>query len=158
MKENTLFIIYPLIGKRLCAYQSLKNLSFSENFTYVLNGWSLPQHYLITWRLTFCNFLKSTGYGYLWEEIQLIRFRSWVSEVFPSHTFQNIRQTKWITLQKSRGVWNLTNMLNLNHKRLLVIPLTTSKPILTHWRSCRLTELMSATLLIVGIMFGLPLL
>lgn len=118
MKENTLFIIYPLIGKRLCAYQSLKNLSFSENFTYVLNGWSLPQHYLITWRLTFCNFLKSTGYGYLWEEIQLIRFRSWVSEVFPSHTFQNIRQTKWITLQKSRGVWNLTNMLNLNHKRL----------------------------------------
>ena len=30
-----------LIGKRTCAYQGLRNISFSENFAYVLNGWPL---------------------------------------------------------------------------------------------------------------------
>ena len=27
--------------KRMCAYQGVRNVSFSENFAYVLNGWSL---------------------------------------------------------------------------------------------------------------------
>ena len=31
----------PLIRTRKCAYQGVKNVSFSENFTYVLNGWTL---------------------------------------------------------------------------------------------------------------------
>ena len=28
----------PLIRTRTCAYQDVRNVSFSENFTYVLNG------------------------------------------------------------------------------------------------------------------------
>ena len=31
----------PLIRTRTCAYQGDKNVSFSENFAYVLNGWFL---------------------------------------------------------------------------------------------------------------------
>ena len=27
--------------KRMCAFQGVRNVSFSENFAYVLNGWSL---------------------------------------------------------------------------------------------------------------------
>ena len=27
--------------KRMCAYQGVRNVSFSENFAYVLNGWSI---------------------------------------------------------------------------------------------------------------------
>ena len=27
--------------KRMCAYQGVRNVSFSENFEYVLNGWSI---------------------------------------------------------------------------------------------------------------------
>ena len=34
-------ISYPLIRTRSCAYQGLRNVSFSENFAYVLSGWSL---------------------------------------------------------------------------------------------------------------------
>ena len=29
----------PLILTRTCAYQGVRNVSFSENFAYVLNGW-----------------------------------------------------------------------------------------------------------------------
>ena len=32
---------FPLIRSRTCVYQGLKNVSFSENFAYVLNEWSL---------------------------------------------------------------------------------------------------------------------
>ena len=31
----------PLIHTRTCAYQGVRNVSFSENFAYVLNGWPL---------------------------------------------------------------------------------------------------------------------
>ena len=32
---------HPLRGHpRTCAYQRVRNVSFSENFAYVLNGWS----------------------------------------------------------------------------------------------------------------------
>ena len=31
----------PLIRTRTCAYQGVRNVSFSENFAYVLNGWPL---------------------------------------------------------------------------------------------------------------------
>ena len=31
----------PLIRTRTCAYQGVRNISFSENFSYVLNGWPL---------------------------------------------------------------------------------------------------------------------
>ena len=34
-------ISYYLICKRLCAYQGVRNASFSKNFAYVLNEWSL---------------------------------------------------------------------------------------------------------------------
>ena len=27
--------------KRMCAYQGVRNVSFSENFAHVLNGWSI---------------------------------------------------------------------------------------------------------------------
>ena len=37
-------IANPLVRRRTCAYQGVKNVSFSENFTYVLNGWSPIQH------------------------------------------------------------------------------------------------------------------
>ena len=30
---------YPLIRTRMCAYQKVRNVSFSKNFVYVLNGW-----------------------------------------------------------------------------------------------------------------------
>ena len=32
-------ISYPLIQTRTCAYQGLRNVSFSENVLYVLNEW-----------------------------------------------------------------------------------------------------------------------
>ena len=31
----------PLIRRLKCAYQGVRNISFSENFAYVLNGWPL---------------------------------------------------------------------------------------------------------------------
>ena len=31
----------PLIRKRMCAYQGVKNVSFLENFAYILTEWSL---------------------------------------------------------------------------------------------------------------------
>ena len=34
-------IFNPLIRTRTCAYQEIRNVSFSENFAYVLNGWLL---------------------------------------------------------------------------------------------------------------------
>ena len=34
-------IFYPLIRTRTCAYQGVKNISFSEKFAYVINEWSL---------------------------------------------------------------------------------------------------------------------
>ena len=34
-------ISYPLIRTRMCAYQGVRNVSFPENFAYVLNGWPL---------------------------------------------------------------------------------------------------------------------
>ena len=33
----------PLIRTRMCAYQRVRNVSFSENFTCVLNGWPLEE-------------------------------------------------------------------------------------------------------------------
>ena len=34
----------------MCAYQRVKNVSFSENFAYVLNGWPLTFLFLVNWR------------------------------------------------------------------------------------------------------------
>ena len=34
-------ISYPLIRTRTCPYQGVRNVSFSENFAYVLNEWSV---------------------------------------------------------------------------------------------------------------------
>ena len=34
-------ISYPLIRTRTCAYQGVRNISFSENFAYIINGWFL---------------------------------------------------------------------------------------------------------------------
>ena len=36
-------ISYPLIHPPTCAYQGVKNSSFSENFVYVPNEWSLKE-------------------------------------------------------------------------------------------------------------------
>ena len=33
----------PLIRMRSCAYQGVRNVSFSEDFAYVLNGWILEE-------------------------------------------------------------------------------------------------------------------
>ena len=40
-------IFYPLISTRTCAYQEVRNISFSENFAYILNEWSpdLPSQF-----------------------------------------------------------------------------------------------------------------
>ena len=43
-------ISYPLICTRTYAYQGVKNVSFSENFAYVLNGWPLGS---LFFRLTY---------------------------------------------------------------------------------------------------------
>ena len=37
-----------LIRTRTCAYQGVRNVSFSENFTYALNGWPLPDFHSFT--------------------------------------------------------------------------------------------------------------
>ena len=34
-------ISFPVICTRMCAYQGVRNVSFSENFASVLNEWSL---------------------------------------------------------------------------------------------------------------------
>ena len=33
-------ISWPLIRRNTCAYQGVRNVSFSEKFVYILNGWS----------------------------------------------------------------------------------------------------------------------
>ena len=38
----------PLILTRTCAYQEVRNVSFSENFAYVLNGWPLR---IVLWKI-----------------------------------------------------------------------------------------------------------
>ena len=42
-------ISYPLIRTRTCAYQEERDVIISENFGYVLNGWSL----IVSCSLTF---------------------------------------------------------------------------------------------------------
>ena len=37
----------PLIRTRTCAYQGVKNVSFSEDFAYLLNGWPLANFLLL---------------------------------------------------------------------------------------------------------------
>ena len=39
--SEKLTFLTPLIRTRMCAYQGVRNVSFSENFVYVLNGWTL---------------------------------------------------------------------------------------------------------------------
>ena len=34
-------ISYPLIRTRMCAYEGVRKVSFSKNFAYLLNGWSV---------------------------------------------------------------------------------------------------------------------
>ena len=36
-------ISYPLIRTRTCVHQGIRNNRFSEDFTYVLNGWTLTE-------------------------------------------------------------------------------------------------------------------
>ena len=43
-------ISYPLIRTCTCAYQGVKNVSFSESFAYVLNGFPLNRYF---WRNSF---------------------------------------------------------------------------------------------------------
>ena len=38
------YISHPLIRTRTCAYQRVRNVSFSENCAYVLNEWSHTYH------------------------------------------------------------------------------------------------------------------
>ena len=35
-------------NERTCAYQGVRIVSFTENFAYVLNGWSLVVHKIVT--------------------------------------------------------------------------------------------------------------
>ena len=44
----------------MCGYQGVRNVSFSENFTYLLNGWLLSKCVEATW------------YGYVTEGEQTI--------------------------------------------------------------------------------------
>ena len=43
-------ISYPLV--RMCAYKGVRNVSFSENFAYVLNGWPLAKEKVIVITIT----------------------------------------------------------------------------------------------------------
>ena len=36
-------IFNPLLRTHMCAYQEVRNVSFSENFAYILNGWTLSE-------------------------------------------------------------------------------------------------------------------
>ena len=35
-----------MIRTRMCVYQGVRNVSFSENFAYVLNGWPVKHHFM----------------------------------------------------------------------------------------------------------------
>ena len=48
-------ISYPLIRTRTCAYQGLRNVSCSENFAHVLNGWTQE---VLTTTMVYRNFFK----------------------------------------------------------------------------------------------------
>ena len=39
--KKVTFPTYPLISSRTYAYQGVRKVSFSENFAYILNEWSL---------------------------------------------------------------------------------------------------------------------
>ena len=45
---------YPVIRTRAFAYKGLRNISFLENFTYVLNGWSFTWQHRKTAVLILC--------------------------------------------------------------------------------------------------------
>ena len=70
------YISYPLIQKRKCAYQGVRNVSFSENFANVLNEWFLSDRRLteneIEQNITHC--LKSVQIrSYFWSVFSCIR-------------------------------------------------------------------------------------
>ena len=48
---------FPLISTRTCAYQGVRNVSFSENFAYVLNEWSLTDFVIqaLPWVIAICD-------------------------------------------------------------------------------------------------------
>ena len=46
--EKLTFLTPCFAHERTCAYQGVRIVSFSENFAYVLNGWSLVVHKIVT--------------------------------------------------------------------------------------------------------------
>ena len=48
---------FPLISTRTCAYQGVRNVSFSENFAYVLNELSLTDFVIqaLPWVIAICD-------------------------------------------------------------------------------------------------------
>ena len=52
-------ISYPLIRTRTCEYQGVRNVSFSENFAYLLNGWTLR------------NLIAVAFYCWFWKTVSL---------------------------------------------------------------------------------------
>ena len=48
------------ISKRLCAFQGFRNVSFSDSFVYVVNGWYLTQILILQANRKFLILLVST--------------------------------------------------------------------------------------------------
>ena len=55
----------PLIRIRTCAYQGVRNVSFSENFAYLLNGWSL--HYIFIYFSNYFTVHNSISSSIFWQ-------------------------------------------------------------------------------------------
>ena len=79
-------ISYPLIHTRTCAYQGVRNVSFSENFAHVLNGWPLTYFF----KKTFCRPKRKQQ-------------QCWATERnFPKNVFvHKWKEAKRITLNKT---------------------------------------------------------
>ena len=76
-----------LIPTRTCAYRGVRNLSFSKNFAYVLNGWPLS-------RIT-----RITGKRHASNIKTLTNFLVWFLHFLPFHHL--FQFAKWSNLAKS---------------------------------------------------------
>ena len=104
-------ISYPLICTGSCAYQGVKNLSFTENFVYVLNEWCLGLHNIFrsieNWRENNLDqgFFPDNYFIRIWERMMkhclrfplkytwthVIRILWWFGNLFELDDFSNYR-------------------------------------------------------------------
>ena len=122
-------IYNPLIRTRTYAYQGVRNVSFSENFAYVLNGWPQTGLHLKIFGGFYHNFFLSSYFSeYLWETNSgFWECSCWTTWTYFTNThipldterLMNVQFTSCVQEFEVNTSFTLTIIIS-NHKQLLI--------------------------------------